>query len=638
MISPNNDPIQCLTDRFIAATGQAYPSFLGTMINPISVSRQPQFGDFQFNGAMAVAKYLGEDPRKVAKGILDAANLPEFVGVADIAEPLTEKSIAGPGFINISLRGDALAGGVTAMDAPGTARDLGVTPAATPQTVVVDLCGVNLAKQMHVGHLRSTVIPDAIARTLERQGHKVIRQSHVGDWGLPIAMVTAKLIDELKARRITKEDLTLDSLERLYRLAQAECERDMKGLEAVKKYGLGPKLLAEVEAQVETATEAFLRAKDVLLKLQAHDPETVAVWKFIYDITMKACLATCRRLKANVTSDHTAGESSYAEELAPLVKELMDRKIAEEDQGAIVVRVEGLEVPCLIRKRDGGFLYATTDMAAIRRRVQKLGASRVIYGVDIRQSLHFQQVFGAAIRAGYANVAGNGVAKLEHAAFGTVLGSDGKPFKTRSGDNVKLWDLLDEAVQRARKAVHEAIERARKPDDDPADAIGDAEQGSIAEAVGIAAIKYADLSTERSKDYVFEFDRMLAFEGNTGPYLLYALARIRSIFRKAAKAGKADGWEQAPITIAEPAEKTLALALLRYGKTVQTVADSLEPHRMCQYLFELCTAFSSFYDQCKVIWAPDDASRRSRLRLCGLTARVVADGLETLGIPTVDRM
>ncbi|MCK6475694.1 MAG: arginine--tRNA ligase [Phycisphaerales bacterium] len=620
-MSALEDPNLVLRQRFEAAIAAAFPQLPEPVDPVITASRQPQFGDFQSNAAMALAKQLGLKPRDVAAAIVAKLDL------SGIADPVTEKSIAGPGFINISLRGDALAAGVTALDAAGTADDLGVARTSSPQTVVVDLCGVNLAKQMHVGHLRSTVIPDAIARAFERLGHKVIRQSHVGDWGLPIAMVTGKLKGELDAGRVTPASLTLDALENLYRAAQAECDRDLKGLDAVRRYGLGPKLEAEVQAQVDSATDAFNRAREVLLKLQSHDPETVAVWKLIYDITMRACLETCSRLHANITADHTAGESSYAEELGGVVKDLLDRGVAEIDQGAVVVRVQGLEVPCLVRKSDGGYLYATTDLAAIRRRVQKFGASRVIYGVDIRQSLHFQQVFGAAIKAGYADVPGDGVARLEHAAFGTVLGADGKPFKTRSGENVKLADLLDEAVQRARKVV-----------DDRSASLAEADRSRIAEAVGIAAIKYMDLSTERSKDYVFDFDRMLAFEGNTGPYLLYALVRTRSIFRKAAEEGRDGGWRGAVISITEPAEKSLALALLRYGKVVESVAETLEPHRLCQYLIELSTAFSAFFDQCKVIWAPDDATRRSRLRLCDITGRVLADGLKTLGIPTVERM
>ncbi|HRJ50510.1 MAG TPA: arginine--tRNA ligase, partial [Phycisphaerales bacterium] len=418
MPQPIEDPSRILRTRFEAAITAAFPEIPGPVDPVITPSRQPRFGDFQCNAAMSLAKQLGKSPREVAAAIAARVDL------ADVAEPLTDASIAGPGFINITLRGEALAASVMAMDSPGTLSDLGVTRDENPTTVVVDLCGVNLAKSMHVGHVRSTVIPDAIARTLERLGHRVIRQSHVGDWGLPIAMVTTRLMDELQAGRVLAESVTLDRLERLYRSAQAECERDLKGLEAVRRHGLGPKIEAEVQAQVETATEKFAGARETLLRLQSHDPATVRTWRLIYDVTMDACLKTCARLHANVTAEHTAGESSYAEELGPLVEDLLARGIAEPDQGAIVVRAEGLEVPCLVRKSDGGFLYATTDLAAIRRRVRSLGASRIIYGVDIRQSLHFRQVFAAAVKAGYAALPGGGVARLEHAAFGTVLGSD----------------------------------------------------------------------------------------------------------------------------------------------------------------------------------------------------------------------
>jgi arginyl-tRNA synthetase len=626
------DPLSSLHQRFASAIASAYPDLAGKADPMISPSRQPQFGDFQCNAAMGIAKQVGKNPREVAAALIAKVDL------GGLVEPLSEKSIAGPGFINLTLRGEALASALASIADPS----LGVTPAANPETVVVDLCGVNLAKEMHVGHLRSTVIPDAIARTIERLGHRVIRQSHLGDWGLPIAMVTAKLAEELKGGRLNEQSLKLRTLDALYKRSQAECERDAKGLDAVRRYGLGPKAEAELEAQVSGATEAFLRARDTLLKLQSHDPATVRVWKLIYDLTMKVCVETCARLKANVTLEHTAGESSYAEELAPLVEDLLARGVAEIDDGAAVVRVEGVEVPCLIRKTDGGFLYATTDIAAIRRRVGTLGASRVIYGVDIRQALHFRQVFAAAIKAGYADLpaASSGgapphdpatgerrVARLEHASFGTVLGPDGKPLKTRSGENVRLGDLLDEAVDRARTVV-----------DQRSGAMTEGERAAIAEAVGIAAVKYADLSTERSKDYVFDFDRMLAFEGNTGPYLLYALVRTRSIFRKAAEEGKADGWRDAPILIREPAEKRLALELLRYARVLHQVGETLEPHRMCQYLYDLATTFSSFFDACPVVFAKDDDARRSRLRLCDLTGRVLADGLATLGLPTVERM
>jgi arginyl-tRNA synthetase len=371
-------------------------------------------------------------------------------------------------------------------------------------------------------------------------------------------------------------------------------------------------------------------AKQTLVKLQAHEPGVFAIWQRISDITMKACLDTCAALHANVKPEHSAGESSYALELGPVVEDLTSRGIAEVSEGALIVRVEGLEEPCIIRKSDGGYLYATTDVAAIKRRVQKLGGTRVIYCVDARQSLHFKQVFGAAHRAGYdINLATKKPAKMDHAGFGMVLGDDGRPFKTRSGENVKLMDVITEALKRAAAVVNERS--AELPD---------AERAKVAEAVGVAALKYADLSNDRVKDYVFSFDRMLAFEGNTGPYLLYALVRTRSILRKAAgeRGLASSAWTSAPIAINEPPEKALALTLLRYPGTLASAADALEPHRLCTYLYDLAGSFASFFDQCPVLKAPDDATMLSRLRLCSLTERVLEDGLTTLGLPTLERM
>ena len=575
-----------------------------------------KFGDFQSNAAMPLGKRLGKNPREVAAEIINCADL------GDLAEPLTEASIAGPGFINITLKPDAIAGLLETLDSP----DLGLPAPANPETVVVDVCGVNLAKQMHVGHLRSNVIGDTIARTFERLGHNVIRQNHVGDWGLPIAMVTAKLIDEAKAGNLDLDSLSLDALNGYYRDAQLECAADHRGLAAVRKFDLGPKAQAELEEQVASAEDALASAKATLIKLQAHDSETEAVWRRIESITMSVCLDVCARLHTRVTAEASAGESSFATELAGIVEDLESRGIAEESDGALVVRIDGIKEPCLIRKGDGGFLYATTDLAAIRRRVQKLGGTRLVYCVDARQALHFRQVFGAAHKAGYTAIQGNGNAALQHAAFGTVLGEDNKPLKTRSGENVKLDALLGEAVERA-----EAVIRERSSDlDDP---------GAVAEAIGIAAIKYADLQPERSKDYVFSFDRMVSFEGNTGPYLLYARARINRIFDKAVEKGiDLNAAESAPFRIEAEEEKSLALLLLRTPQVIRGVADSLEPHRLCAHLYDLAVAFSRFYDKCSVLNADDDASRDSRLRLCALTRRILTDGLETLGLPLVDRM
>ena len=617
------DPVQILQERFAQAIGRAFPDLPESDRDPvITPSKMAKLADFQSNGAMALGKKLGKNPREVAAAIVGHAD------VADIAEPLTEQSIAGPGFINVKLRADALAGLVARMDAPR----LGIPNPDVKETVVVDLCGVNLAKQMHIGHLRAVIIGDAIARLFERLGHNAVRQNHVGDWGLPIAMVTAKLKRLSDAGKIDLATLSLDSMEKLYKAAQLECAAEERGLAAARKYRMGPKVIAELEAQVVGAKEAMAHAKQTLVKLQAHEPAVYAIWQRISDITMKACLDTCAALHANVKPEHSAGESSYATELGQVVDDLVRRGIAEESDGALVVRVEEFDEPCIIRKSDGGYLYATTDVAAIRRRVQKLGGTRVVYCVDIRQSLHFKQVFGAAHRAGYdINLTTKSPARLEHAGFGMVLGDDGRPFKTRSGENVKLMDVIEEALKRAAAVVETQKDAPNW---------SDTEKAHIAEAVGVAALKYADLSNDRVKDYVFSFDRMLAFEGNTGPYLLYALVRTRSIQRKATveRGIQPSAWSSASITIGEPAEKTLALTLLRYPGVLASAAEALEPHRICTYLYDLAGAYSTFFDQCHVLKAPDEPTMLSRLRLCSLTERVLADGLATLGLPTLQRM
>lgn len=614
------DPAAILSQRFADAIRAAFPDSVDA--DPqIATGKNPKFGDFQCNAAMSLAKSLGMQPREVA------ARIVQHVKLDDLAEALSAASIAGPGFINITFKPGALANLLGACDAPG----LGIEASGTGQCVVVDLCGVNLAKQMHVGHIRATFIGDAIARTFERLGYNVIRQNHVGDWGLNIAMVVAKLRQLQNAGRDVTT-LDLDQIERLYKQAQRECDADEKGLAAVEKFKLGPKARSELEAQVFGAREALAYAKQTLVELQAHQPAVHALWKRVAEVTMNECLSICKRMNANVTPEATAGESSYADELAPMVDDLVKRAIAEPDQGALVVRVEGIDEPCLIRKSDGGFLYATTDICAIRRRVQKFHAARVIYCVDIRQSLHFRQVFGAAHKAGYTAIHGT-QASLQHAGFGTILGEDGRPFKTRSGESVKLADLVTEAIDRADKAI-DARQR-----DEGAEQFSPAERASIAHAVGIAALKYADLCNDRAKDYMFSFDRMLAFEGNTGPYLLYALVRTKNIRARALKAGIArEVFERAPIAIAAPEEKALALALLRYPGVVKSVADALEPHRLCQYLYDLAGAFSTFYNACHVLNAPDQPMRDSRLHLCLLTERVLEDALHILGIHTLERM
>jgi arginyl-tRNA synthetase len=612
------DPVQLLDQRVVEAIRRAFPEAAGAeaMISPC---KQAALGDFQSNAAMPLAKKLGKNPREVAKAIVAALD------VSGLAEPVTDASIAGPGFINIMLKPEALAGLLGIMDRP----TLGVEPSTKPMTVVVDLCGVNLAKQMHVGHLRSIIIGDTLARTLDRVGHKVVRQNHVGDWGLNIAMVISSLLREHGDADPTSYITDLDQLEKAYRKAQNACKTDTPaGL--VRRFSMGPKAEAEWEeelAGLDRAVASLNEAKRTLVNLQSGSPREVRAWEQITRITLAECLRACAALNTIITDEHTAGESSYRDELAPLVEELISRGIAEETRGALVVRVEGIEEPCIIRKTDGGYLYATTDLCAIRRRVQKLGADRVIYCVDARQGFHFKQVFGAALRAGLATKPGTDQpALLEHAAFGMVMGPDGRPFKTRSGENVKLMDLIGEATERAL-AVVEARSKEL-----PAE-----ERAAVAKAVGVAAMKYADLSTNRVNDYVFDYGRMLAFEGNTGPYLLYALVRTKSIFRKAAERGIETDISKVGFTIAQPAERALALALLRYPAAVASVVESLEPHRLCVYLYELAGSFSSFFDACPVLSAEGNV-REARLKLCHLTARVLEDGLRLLGMPTVERM
>ncbi len=624
-MSSAHDPVQTLRERFARAIREAFGDRLGEgEIDPlIAPARRSEFGDFQCNAAMTLAKQLGEKPREAALRIV------EHVQLDDLAEPLDERSVAGPGFINIRLRPKALAQLLEAMDEPS----LGATAAEEPRTVVVDLCGVNLAKQMHVGHLRSTVIGDALARIFERLGHRVVRQNHVGDWGLPIAMVVDRLLELLDRGAVDLDSLTLEQLEAIYRQAHAACQADEAGLAAARRWSMGPKAIAELEEQVASANEALARAKRTLVALQSGEPRATAVWERVSAITLDECLALCARLGATVLPEHTAGESSYRDELAPLVEELLERGVAEVSEGAVIVRLEefGIDEPALVRKSDGGFLYMTTDLAAIRRRVQTIGADRVVYAVDARQSLHFRQLFACAKKASFARTRRGETAQLEHAAFGAVLGEDGRPLKTRSGDNVKLAALLDEAAARAERVVAE-----KNP------ALGPEERRAVAEAVGVGALKYADLSSDRVKDYVFSFDRMLAFEGDTGPYLQYALVRVKSLFRKAEQergvVPEALAAARPPLLLEKPQEKTLALALLRYSGALDAAARTLEPHRLCNYLQELATAFSAFFENCPVLRAPDEATMRSRLRLAALTGRVLEDGLRTLGIPVVERM
>jgi len=536
-------------------------------------SQNPAFGDYQSNAAMGLAKSLGQKPRAIAEQIKAKLNL------SDLA---SEISIAGPGFINIRLSSAWLA---RRLDAIAGDRRLGIEGTTLPQTVVVDYSGPNVAKEMHVGHLRSTIIGDAIYRVLDFQGHRTIRQNHIGDWGTQFGM----LICELATHGYSSETgyPEISDLDEFYRTAKRKFDED----------------------------PAFQKAsQDFVVMLQKGDKAAERAWNHLLNATRQHYIPIYAQLGVWLTVADERGESWYNLILAKVVAELREKNIAVESQGAIVVPVPGFESPLMIQKSDGGYLYGTTDLAAVRYRAQELHANRIIYTHDSRQSQHFAQVFWTARKAGWVE----GV-ELEYAPFGTMLGEDGKPFKTRTGGTVKLKDLLIEAEQRAMAVVTE-----KNPQ------LPEMTRTQIAHSVGIGAVKYADLSKDRISDYVFSFDKMLALDGNTAPYLQYAHARIRSIFRKTDE-------KPGPIRLESPFELALAKHILRLGEVIEVVGRELKPHLLCTYLYELATRFSGFYENCPVLQS-DPQTRSSRLALCELTARTMEVGLDLLGIEQPDQM
>ena len=610
------DPIELLESAFRSAIAAALGDDYAETDPIIKSSQNPQFGDYQANFAMGLAKRLGRKPRDLAQDVVDALDL------SAVAEPA---DVAGPGFINIRLKPEALGRLLDAMDDD----ELGVQPDPDPHSVAIDLCGVNVAKQMHVGHLRSTIIGDAIARIYERCGRKVFRENHLGDWGLPIAMV----IDQLRRAGTDLDRLTLTELDRAYRDAQLSAKADIRGLaRAMESPHAGPHRRAELEEQNAGAHEALESAKRTLVQLQQGDREVRADWEKLIRVTMDAVYESYELLNVRLGPENNRGESFFRDRLPDVIDAFVREGVAEEDEGALVVRFEDRDRPLLIRKSDGGFLYATTDLAAVRFRVHDLGATRVIYVVDARQRDHFRDIFDAAKRIGWDRTADGAAAELVHIPFGAVLGEDKRPLKTRSGENITLRSLLIEAIERG---THEVIRRSEDPAA-PTHGATLEELKRTGRAVGIAAVKYADLSSDLVRDYVFNFDRMIAFEGRTGPYLQYAHARICSIFTRA----ELDPGSLRDVAVLprEPAEKSLALMLLRYGSMIADTARSLEPHRLCTYLYDLADAYSSFYQQCPVLKADDPSIRGSRLRLCDLTQRVIEDGLDLLGIEAPRRM
>lgn len=547
-------------------------------------SAKVQFGDYQANGMMAVAKKLGMAPRQLAEQVLTHLDLS---GIASKVE------IAGPGFINIFLEPAFLAEQV--QQALASDR-LGVSQ-PTRQTIVVDYSAPNVAKEMHVGHLRSTIIGDAAVRTLEFLGHHVIRANHVGDWGTQFGMLIAWLE---KQQQENAGDMALADLEGFYRDAKKHYDED----------------------------EAFAeRARNYVVKLQSGDTYFREMWRKLVDITMTQNQITYDRLNVTLTRDDVMGESLYNPMLPGIVADLKAKGLAVESEGATVVFLdefknkEGDPMGVIIQKKDGGYLYTTTDIACAKYRYETLHADRVLYYIDSRQHQHLMQAWTIVRKAGYVPDS----VPLEHHMFGMMLGKDGKPFKTRAGGTVKLADLLDEALERARRLV------AEKNPDMPAD-----ELEKLANAVGIGAVKYADLSKNRTTDYIFDWDNMLDFEGNTAPYMKYAYTRVQSVFRKADIDEQA--LASAPVIISEDREAQLAARLLQFEETLTVVAREGTPHVMCAYLYDVAGLFSGFYEHCPILSAENDAVRNSRLKLAQLTAKTLKLGLDTLGIETVERM
>ncbi|KPY60189.1 arginine--tRNA ligase [Pseudomonas syringae] len=545
-------------------------------------ARDKTHGDFASNIAMMLAKPAGMKPRDLAEKLIAA--LP-----AD--EQISKVEIAGPGFLNFFQNTAALAARLDA--ALADPEKLSVRKAGAAQRVVVDLSAPNLAKEMHVGHLRSTIIGDGVANVLEFLGDTVIRQNHVGDWGTQFGMLLAYL----QEKPATSDELS--DLENFYRAAKQ---------------------------RFDESEEFAERARGLVVKLQAGDAECLALWTRFKDISLSHCQETYERLNVKLTPADVMGESAYNDDLANVVNDLKATGLLVESNGAQCVFLEEFRtaddtpLPVIVQKAGGGYLYATTDLAAIRYRSKVLKADRVLYFVDQRQALHFQQVFEVARRAGFVH---DGM-QLEHMGFGTMNGADGRPFKTRDGGTVKLIDLLDEAEERAYTLVKE-----KNPE------VAEAELRSIAKAVGISAVKYADLSKHRASDYSFNFDQMLSFEGNTAPYLLYAYTRVAGVFRKLGSAFDASKGE---IVLAAPQEQELAARLAQFTETLNNVAEKGTPHVLCAYLYDLAGLFSSFYENCPILGAENPDQQQSRLRLAALTGRTLKQGLDLLGLETLERM
>jgi arginyl-tRNA synthetase len=576
------DPLVALEARVAGALGALGPEAVevGPQI------RRSKVADYQINAAFETAKQLKRNPRELAT---------ELVAHLDLTDACEAVEVAGPGYVNLTLRPEFLA---AQLRAAFDDDHVGIRGAAEPETVVIDYSAPNVAKEMHVGHLRSTVIGDALARTLTFLGHRVIRQNHVGDWGTPFGMLIEHLLD-------LGED----------EAAHALSIGDLNGFyqEARKKFD---------------ADETFAdRSRKRVVELQGGDPTSLRLWRVLVEESKRYFTSVYDLLGVTLSSDDYAGESAYNDALDSVLTELTGKGLVVTDDGAECIFPPGMmgrtgePQPVIVRKRDGGFGYAITDLAAIRHRLLDLEATWLLYVVGAPQSDHLQAIFAIAGMAGWLTPP----ARAEHVAFGSVLGEDGKIFRTRAGETVRLADLLDEAVARARVVVEE--KNPELPDD---------EKEAVARAVGVGAVKYADLSSDRVKDYTFDWDRMLALNGNTAPYLQYAHARICSILRRAEAEG-VDLTPPAQLVLAEPSERALAIELLSIDGAVQLAAERAQPHRLCTQLYDVASAYTTFYEACPVLKAEADV-RASRLALCQLSASVLRTGLELLGIDAPDRV
>ncbi len=547
----------------------------------IARSKQPRFGDFQANGMMGAAKKMQSPPRELAAQVIEQLELEGIAGKTEIAGPGFINIFLEPAFLNSQLA--TLPGGLQAA-APGSRQEL----------IVVDYSAPNLAKEMHVGHLRSTIIGDVLARVLEFQGYEVLRQNHMGDWGTQFGMLIAEL-----ERIEDAENMVLSDLETFYQRSKTHFDND---------------------------PEFAAKAREYVVRLQSGDQHCVSLWQKFIDVSVDHSQDIYDALGVTLTREHIKPESAYNDMLADTVAKLEQRGIAVDDNGAKVVFLDelankdGKPSAVIIQKSGGGFLYSTTDIAALDFRCNTLGAKRLMYFIDARQSLHMKQLFAIGRKAGMVP---DGVS-LEHHAFGTMMGKDGKPFKTRTGGTVKLANLLSEAVERAAELLSQRDSE-----------LSEQQRQEVARKVGIGAIKYADLSITRTNDYVFDWDAMLSFEGNTAPYLQYAYTRIRSVFRKADCASA----DISALRIVEASEHELGLLLLQFPEIIDQLAADAFPHVLCTYLYELASAFMTFYEACPILKDDVDSdTRASRMALCELSGQVLQRGLDLLGIEVMEYM